>query len=62
MSQLESSKKDAEALITHLKAQNDAYWHEINDLRARLNIAPLPPPSEDNGTLGLVVSGSGGDT
>lgn len=57
VSALEYSKKEADAKIVQLEGQLESSRREINDLRARLNMAPLPPPPVD-GSLGLVV-GSG---
>ncbi|WOO77100.1 uncharacterized protein LOC62_01G000690 [Vanrija pseudolonga] len=56
VSALEYSKKEADAKIVQLEGQLESSRREINDLRARLNMAPLPPPVD--GSLGLVV-GSG---
>jgi hypothetical protein len=61
VSQLEAAKKESDRRIVQLEGQLETSWREINDLRARLNMPPLPPPdvgSSSNTTLGLVV-GSG---
>ncbi|RSH88540.1 uncharacterized protein EHS24_001085 [Apiotrichum porosum] len=52
VSQLEATKKEGDARIMQLEAQLQASRREINDLRSRLNMAPLP--SVDS-SLGLVV-------
>ena len=57
VNQLETSKKEAEARIMHLESLVESTWRENNDLRARLNMPPAPPP-DTSSTLGLVV-GSG---
>lgn len=55
VSQLENAKKENEAKIAELQAQVETQHREINDLRSRLNLAPLPPLVD---SLGINVSTS----
>jgi hypothetical protein len=60
VSQLESGKKDGESRIAALEAQVETWWREINELRSRLNMPPLPLPEVmKKGSLGLVVNNGG---
>lgn len=58
MSQLESTKKENEARIAELQAQVETQHREINELRSRLNMAPLPPPVD---SLGISTSSAKAD-
>lgn len=53
VSQLENAKKENEAKIAELQSQVETQHREINELRSRLNLAPLPPPVD---SLGINVS------
>lgn len=54
VTQLEQAKKEADQRVAHLEAELDSSRREINDLRSRLNMPPLPPP--ENPGLGLNVA------